>query len=135
MNNIDLINMIGQIDGRLKRVVARMIILFPDFFFGRVDLTFYTIDRNNFPGSPVGLNWEMDIKDKDREEYFVFEFTNESDLWFLNGYVSKHKDLELIATFVEIEEKRILDILPKIEESLNEFEQSCLAYLESNYRK
>jgi len=130
MNNIEFIDMINQIDLGLRRLIATMRLRYPKKSFGPIDLSFYSIDRANYPKSPTDLNWEICIDGKEGDEYFTFELDNQGDMWCLDGYVSKHQDLELIESFIELERETLFDISTNVEVVLQKFEESCLKYLD-----
>ena len=129
MNNIDLINILGNIHAHLNQLRNELIVMYPKKGIGRLDVSFYSVDRSNYPGSPVGVSWEIVVNEQD--EYFTFEIINEINQWNIDGYVSKHKNLESQKIFIEIKGIKLSNLLSNIKQVINKFEQNCLAYLDN----
>jgi len=134
MTNLDFINLLGKIDRRIRKLVIKINNWFSEKKI-KVDLSFDIADRNNYPNGIIGLNWEIDLNPDDIDgEYFTLELSNDFDNWSLDGYLSKHKDLELIESLIEFEVKTIEELSSNIEELLNDFEKNCLKCLRTRYK-
>jgi len=120
MENIEFLNNLGKIHSRLWFLKNKLAIKYQDKPL-KLDVTINTVDRSNSPGSPIGINWEIDIG----EQYFVFELSNGQEGWSIDGYVAKHTNLEVIENFIEIEGEELENIFSEIDQYLENFCTDC----------
>ncbi|GAB5526979.1 MAG: hypothetical protein Roseis2KO_48510 [Roseivirga sp.] len=123
-SEIELFNSIGKVHNQLYSFEKELKNHFPDLSF-RFDLSMYSVDRKEWPESPIGITWEINIDQLD--EVFFFEITHEAK-WYISSELSKVR-LETIETFFTLEFDEISDLFRELPDLLDRFQSCCKAYL------
>lgn len=121
---IELLNSIGKTHNQLYSFEKELKGLFPNVSF-RFDLSMYSVNRNEWPESPIGITWEINMDDLN--EIFFFELTQETK-WHISSGLAK-PDLETIETFFDLEFDEISVLLRELPDLLDRFRICCKGHL------
>ena len=95
----------------------------------KLEYSFFGQNRKEWPDSPLGISWELNIEKSVPESYFIFEISNESGLWFVTAEHSLARQ-ETINTFIEQEFKDFSKLFTVLDDLLNNFISSVKQTLE-----
>lgn len=121
---IELFNSISKTHNQLYFFEKELKNHFPNLSF-RFDLSMYSANRKEWPGSPIGITWEINIDELN--EVFFFEITQQ-DKWCISSELSKVGP-ETIETYFDLECDEVADLIRELPNLLYQFQMHCKRHL------
>lgn len=126
---IELLNTISALRNRLFSFHKELKVISQDLDL-RFDLSMHSTDRKEWPKSPIGITWEINLDKKG--EIFFFELTHESN-WSVSAEFARSGP-ETIEEYFDLEFEELSDFLTHLPNVIAQFEERCLENLRSkNY--
>lgn len=123
-SEIELLNSICKAHKQLYSFEKELKEFFPNVSF-RLDLSMHSVNRNDWPESPIGIIWEINMDDLN--EIFFFELTQETK-WHISSELAK-PGLETIETFFNFEFDEISALLRELPDLIDSFQICCKKHL------